>query len=102
MLCYADVVKVIRDVKDDNLSISNSFNKITDIERRTFKKVLTYNLSLYFTIDFQLIGSPCYHSGNFGGIESVIQYLYNEGLSDDKTSNGVTTRDGNSYGHNWS
>jgi hypothetical protein len=50
MLCYADVVKVIRDVKDDNLSISNSFNKITDIERRTFKKVLTYNLSLYFTM----------------------------------------------------
>jgi hypothetical protein len=44
VFCYAHVMKVIRNVKEDNGSITNSLNKLTDIERRTFKKVLTYIL----------------------------------------------------------
>lgn len=53
MFCYAHVMKVIRNVKDDNSSITNSFNKLTDI-KRTFKKVLTYILVFILPLSFMI------------------------------------------------
>ncbi|CAB4432570.1 unnamed protein product [Rhizophagus irregularis] len=101
MFCYAHVMKVIRNVKDDNSSITDSFNKLTDIERRTFKKVLTYilvfilqyipiiiyDICIFLKVRHLVFDAIIPAVISFGGIGNVIQYLYNEGLSDDNTSN---------------
>jgi predicted PurR-regulated permease PerM len=47
IFCYAHVMKTIRNVKEINKSITNSRNnllQLTNVERKTFKKVLTYIL----------------------------------------------------------
>ncbi|RGB37080.1 hypothetical protein C1646_757322 [Rhizophagus diaphanus] len=101
MFCYAHVMKVIRNVKDDNSSITDSFNKLTDIERRTFKKVLTYilvfilqyipiiiyDICIFLKVRHLVFDAIIPAVISIGGIGNVIQYLYNEGLSDDNTSN---------------
>ena len=47
VFCYTSVLREIRRVMKDNLSITNSHNnfvQLSNIERKTFLKVLTYIL----------------------------------------------------------
>ena len=47
VFCYVRVLRTIRIVKEENSSIVNLYNEsmlLTNIEKRTFKKVLTYIL----------------------------------------------------------
>jgi len=43
VFCYGSVLKAIRDVKEDNSTITSE-SQLTNIEKKTFKKVLTYIL----------------------------------------------------------
>ncbi|GBC00582.1 hypothetical protein RclHR1_00390036 [Rhizophagus clarus] len=98
IFCYAHVMKTIRNVKEINGSIINSRNnliQLTNVERKTFKKVLTYILvfiiqyvpiMIYNVCGFLKIRNVILDALipaviSFGGIGNIIQYLYNEGFS---------------------
>ncbi|RIA94215.1 hypothetical protein C1645_760663 [Glomus cerebriforme] len=105
IFCYIQVLQTIRVLKDDNSSVTNSYNNYSaqciEIEKKTFKKVLTYILVfifqyipilIYSILKFLKISNiillaltPSVIS--IGGIGNVIQYIRNEGLSYTSFSN---------------
>ncbi|PKC06318.1 hypothetical protein RhiirA5_419735 [Rhizophagus irregularis] len=85
-------------VKEDNRTITNSNNnleQLSNIEKRTFKKVLTYilviilqyisiviyDICMFLKIRNIILDALILTVISFGGIGNVIQCLYNEGLS---------------------
>ncbi|GBB95623.1 hypothetical protein RclHR1_02580006 [Rhizophagus clarus] len=93
-------MKVIRNVKEDNSSVTSS---LTDIEKRTFKKILTYilvfilqyipiviyDICKFLKIRYLVFDAIIPGVLNFGGIGNVIQYLYNEGLSNNNNASST-------------
>ncbi|GBC06467.1 hypothetical protein RclHR1_06860004 [Rhizophagus clarus] len=103
VFCYAQIIITIRNIKEDNGSIPNLQNnlaQLTSIEKRTFKKVLTYilvfilqyipimiyNVCMFLKIRNIILDALSPAVISFGGIGNVIQYLYNEGLSNKHTT----------------
>ncbi|PKY20514.1 hypothetical protein RhiirB3_524350 [Rhizophagus irregularis] len=105
IICYASVMRAIRKIKEVNESITNSHNnliQINSVERKTFKKILTYilvfilqyvpimiyNVCGFLKVRHVILDALIPAVISLGGIGNIIQFLYNEGLSANKyTSN---------------